>query len=178
MEKTESNVKKLCSFYVSDWHLVTMLLPYIHKSLSEEAKVATILEKNIQENIHILLQRLKLKNEEKILQIDWNRTNEKRYTTIAKKIEEAIGEEVIIVINGAKQFVNRANENVEKYIEKNAQKLKENHTHITIVDCYEIIEFNGSINEILDKHDKILNTSGEKEIEEVFGEYQRKQKIS
>ena len=46
------------------------------------------------------------------------------------------------------------------------------------MDCYEIIEFNGSINEILDKHDKILNTSGEKEIEEVFGEYQRKQKIS
>ena len=67
MEKTENSVKKLCNFYVSDWHLVTMLLPYIHKSLVDEAKVATILEKNTEENIHILLQRLKLKNEEEIL---------------------------------------------------------------------------------------------------------------
>ena len=50
-------------------------------------------------------------------------------------------------------------------------------TEITIVNCYEIIEFNGSINEILDSHDKILNTSGEKEIEEVFDEYKRTEKI-
>ena len=29
MEVQENNFTKLCSFYVSDWHLVTMLLPYI-----------------------------------------------------------------------------------------------------------------------------------------------------
>ena len=40
------------------------------------------------------------------------------------------------------------------------------------------MEFNGSIVEILDEHDKILNTSGEKEITEVFTDYNRKEKIS
>ena len=42
-----------------------------------------------------------------------------------------------------------------------------------IINCYEIIEFNGSITEILDKHDKILNTSGEKEIKEIFTDYEK-----
>ena len=32
----ESNFIKLCSFYVSDWHLVTMLLPYINKKIKFE----------------------------------------------------------------------------------------------------------------------------------------------
>ena len=30
-----NNVKKLCSFYVSDWHLVAMLLPYINQKINE-----------------------------------------------------------------------------------------------------------------------------------------------
>ena len=177
MEKTENSVKKLCNFYVSDWHLVTMLLPYIHKSLVDEAKVATILEKNTEENIHILLQRLKLKNEEEILKIDWNRTNEKRYATIARKLDEILGKKELIIVNGSKEFISNANENIKRYIEKNEEKLEKVGTEITIVNCYEIIEFNGSINEILDSHDKILNTSGEKEIEEVFDEYKRTEKI-
>ena len=45
---------------------------------------------------------------------------------------------------------------------------------IKIINCYEIVEFNGSIEDILDKHDKILNTSGEKEINEIFIDYKRK----
>ena len=32
-------IKKICSFYVSDWHLVTMLLPYINRQIDEKAKI-------------------------------------------------------------------------------------------------------------------------------------------
>ena len=62
-------------------------------------------------------------------------------------------------------------ENIEQY-----QKQIENmHKTIKIVNCYEVLEFNGSIEEILNAHDKILNTSGEKEITEVFEGFERKE---
>ena len=32
MKKENKKMEKLCSFYVSDWHLATMILPFIiHK---------------------------------------------------------------------------------------------------------------------------------------------------
>ena len=44
---------------------------------------------------------------------------------------------------------------------------------------YEITKYEGNVSKILDEHDKILNTSGEKEIEEIFPEYkvQEKKKV-
>ena len=45
---------------------------------------------------------------------------------------------------------------------------------ITIINCYEVMQFNNNVKEILDKHDKILNTSGEMEIEKVFEGYVKK----
>ena len=51
MDVQDNNLTKLCSFYVSDWHLVTMLLPYINKKINEQAQIATILENNVEENV-------------------------------------------------------------------------------------------------------------------------------
>ena len=34
MDVQDNNLTKLCSFYVSDWHLVTMLLPYINQKIN------------------------------------------------------------------------------------------------------------------------------------------------
>ena len=59
MEILNNNIEKLCSFYVSDWHLVTMLLPYINKEINENANIITILENNIEENIKTLIKKLK-----------------------------------------------------------------------------------------------------------------------
>ena len=36
MELVKPTIEKICSFYVSDWHLVTMLLPYINKEINEK----------------------------------------------------------------------------------------------------------------------------------------------
>ena len=144
-----------------------MLLPYINKKINEQAKIATILEKDIRENVVTLVEKLNLKNKEKILKLKWNKTKE------IEKIEKLEKEqELIIFINGSKEFIEKANKKLAKYIAKPLINNK-----IKIINCYEVMEFNSSIIEILNKHDKILNTSGEKEIEEVFADYERKEQI-
>ena len=164
MEVQKNNLTKLCSFYVSDWHLVTMLLPYINQKINEQAKIATILEKNIKENVVTLVKKLNLKNKEKILNLNWKKQDE-----IRCKIKELEREqELIIFINGSKEFIEKNNRKLSRYFETHLIRNK-----IKIINCYEVIEFNGSITEILDKHDKILNTSGEKEIKEIFIDYER-----
>ena len=63
------------------------------------------------------------------------------------------------------------NQNIEKWFEKsNIQSIK-------IINLFEVTEFNNHIMEILDAHDKVLNTSGEKQIEEVFEGYRKGEKI-
>lgn len=172
MNNQKNKISKLCSFYVSDWHLITMLLPYINKKINEEVEIATVLEKDIQNNVKTLVEKLNLKNERKILEINWKNKS--------KSIEDIIGDiiakEVLIIVNGSKEFIDNSNEEILNYLELNKEKFEK--TSIKIVDCYEIVEFNGSIVEILDNHDKILNTSGEKEINEVFEDYNKKEKIS
>ena len=165
MEVQKNNLTKLCSFYVSDWHLVTMLLPYINQKINEQAKIATILEKDIEENVVTLVEKLNLKNKEKILSLNWDKQEE-----LTSKISELQkNQELIVFVNGSKEFIENYNKKLIKYFEKNLIR-----NEIKIINCYEVIEFNGSITEILDGHDKILNTSGEKEIKEIFVDYERK----
>lgn len=164
MKVQKSNLTKLCSFYVSDWHLVTMLLPYINRKINEQAKIATILEKDIQENIKVLLEKLNLKNKEKIEQINW--TNEQR-KNIFSNIENS--KEIIIIVNGGKDFIKNKNEKIEKYLETHEINKK-----VKIINCFEVIEYNGSISDVLEEHDMVLNTSGEREISELFGDYENK----
>lgn len=167
MEVQKNNLTKLCSFYVSDWHLVTMLLPYINQKINEQAKIATILEKDIEENVVTLVEKLSLKNKEKILSLNWDKQEE-----LTSKISELQkNQELIVFVNGSKEFIEKYNKKLIKYFEKNLIR-----NEIKIINCYEVIEFNGSITEILDGHDKILNTSGEKEIKEVFIDYERTNK--
>lgn len=164
MEVQKNNLTKLCSFYVSDWHLVTMLLPYINQKINEQAKIATILEKNIKQNVETLVEKLNLKNKEKILNLNWSTQDE-----IKIKINELEkNQELVIFINGSKEFIEKYNRKLTRYFETHLIK-----NEIKIINCYEVIEYNGSITEILDEHDKILNTSGEKEIKEVFIDYEK-----
>ena len=164
MEVQKNNLTKLCSFYVSDWHLVTMLLPYINQKINEQAKIATILEKNIKQNVETLVEKLNLKNKEKILNLNWSIQDE-----IKEKINELEKkQELVIFINGSKEFIEKYNRKLTRYFETHLIK-----NEIKIINCYEVIEFNGSITQILDEHDKILNTSGEKEIKEVFTDYEK-----
>ena len=171
MEILKNNIERLCSFYVSDWHLVTMLLPYINKQIDEKANVVTLLENDIEENMKTLVKKLNLKNESKILKINWNKTNGIKYSELKNKMKELKKEDIlnVIFINGSKSYIDLTNKNIEKFLQDNAKKYKE--VNIKIIDCFEVSEFNVNMQEILHTHDKILNTSGEREICEVFEGY-------
>ena len=72
-------------------------------------------------------------------------------------------------VSGSKDYIDRVNQNVDKWVHAHVDKLQQN--KLKIINCYEVTEFNSSIHEILDAHDKILNTAGEKYIYEVFDGY-------
>ena len=90
MEKLENSPERICGFYVSDWHLVTMILPYINKELNEKANIVTILEKDIEKNIKTLISKLNLKNEKKVLKLNWKAVLVLVLSIWQKKIQELI----------------------------------------------------------------------------------------
>ena len=171
MEILKNNIEKICSFYVSDWHLVTMLLPYINKQINEKANIITVLEKDIQENIITLLNKLNLKNTEEILKINWKKTNGLKYFELKKQMEKVDEKSKlnIVFINGNKSYIDITNKNIEKIFKEENKKYKE--VNIKIINCFEVGDFNTNISDILSEHSKILNTSGEREICEVFEGY-------
>ena len=174
MELVKQTVEKICSFYVSDWHLVTMLLPYINKEINEKANIITILEKDIDKNVETLINKLNLKNREKILSLNWKKTNGIKYSEVKKNINKEILEDKlnIIFINGKKSYMDMVNKNIDKLLSENSKKYKE--INIKIINCFEVGDFNMNILNILSEHSKILNTSGEKAINEVFDGYEEK----
>ena len=173
MKKGNKKIEKLCSFYVSNWHLVTMLLPYINHQIDENVKIITILENDIEEYIQTLVKKLNLKNKNEILNIKWTSVKSKKYSDIAKKLKDEMKVEKrnMIFINGCSNYIEKNNANIEKWIEKSQIQ------SVKVIALLEVPEFNNHIMEILDAHDKVLNTSGEKEIEEVFEGYVRGEKI-
>lgn len=177
MELLQPTIEKICSFYVSDWHLVTMLLPYVNKEINEKANIITVLEKDIEENIVTLIDRLNLKNKEKILNINWKKSNGIKYSEIKNKIKQEASEDKlnIIFITGSKSYMDITNKNIEKFLKENSKKYKQ--INIKIVNCFEVGDFNTNIIDILSEHTKILNTSGEKAINDVFDGYEEKTKL-
>lgn len=174
MEKVNRKTTKLCSFYVSDWHLVTMLLPYLNEEINKENKIVTLLETNIKEKVETLVKKLNLKNSEQILDINWNIVKTKKYLELKNILSnESRGKKSItIIVNGTKKFIDSISRNIERWTKQN-----KNVENIKIINCYEITEFNYNITEILDEHDKILNTSGEREKQDVFEGYEKGTKI-
>lgn len=165
-------LKRLCGFCINEWHLTTMILPYLNNKINEKYKIITFLEKNIEDNIKTLTEKLNLKNEEKIKNINWKNTSIKRYKTISNNLEVTNeNSNNIIFIYGNKEYIDLANTKINKWV--NSNKNIEN--KIEIVNCYDITDFNYNINEILSANDKIINTSGEREIEEVFENYKKEE---
>lgn len=168
--KEKCVIKKSCSFYISDMHFATMIVPFMKKQTENEIKVTTFLENNYTNNIELVLARTKIQENQKkkILEINWKENNENKYLNVEKLLKSRIikNKENIIIINGSKEYIEMANEFIKKFVEKNAKKYYD--TTIFIMDFYEVGTFNDSIAEILDNHEIIFNTSGEHKIEEVF----------
>ena len=159
---------KICGFYVSNIHLITMILPFIKEKIQEEVKIETLFQENL--NINQVLNNLIIneKNKQNILKIKWKKTVLEKYNKIENNLNEILNNEKnIILVGGNINYINEANNILNKFIEKN--KLK----NITIINCYNISEFDDNIKEILDKHEFIINTSGIHKIEEVFENYKK-----
>lgn len=166
MKSLKECSEKLCSFYVSNAHLVTMLIPYLSRKIKEGNNFIIFTQNNLENEVEMLLSKINIKEEEKqkIRNINWKKSLYQE-NVIKEKLENNI-ENLYIIINGDNEYVEKINEKVERINEKNQK-------NVTIIDCYQVLQVNQEINKILNNHDKILNTSGEKEISEVFQGYQK-----
>ncbi len=174
-----NNIKRVCGFYVSSIHLITMILPYVKNQINMNAKFETILEYNFKENIDNVLSNLIINEEErqKILDINWNNDKIQKYSNIENRLNKLLNKNVNIniLISGSKKYIEEANKLIEKYLNKNINKISD--IEITIINCYEVSEFDDNIREILDNHELIINTSGIHKIENIFEDY-KKRKIN
>lgn len=170
-----NNVKKVCGFYVSSIHLVTMILPYINKQTNQNVKIETVLEYNLKENVSRVLSKLVINNEEKqkILKINWGNTKIEKYSNMEKRLNKILenNEKINLLVSGSRKYIELINNILNKFLEKNKNKL--NKKDIKIINCYEVTEFDDNIREILDTHDLIINTSGIHKIEDIFEDYKK-----
>jgi len=151
-------IEKICNFYVSDWHMAVMILPYISQEINSGKKVATIFENTIKENIEILLEKLNLKNEQEIKHINWDSKPQLTIEEI-KEIVQGEKQEIVIIINGSEMYMKDCGRKIEQYC--NTQNIQKK---IKIVNCFEMTSIDGNISQVLENHSKILNTKGEEEI--------------
>ena len=174
MEKSNS-IKKVCGFYVSSVHLVTMLLPYLNKQIEEQIEVIPFLEFDLRKNVETILSKIVLneKNKEQILDINWENTKVQKFTNIESTIKEKLKneKEAIILVSGSKKYIKIVNEMIERYF----NKYRNNKKYITVINCFEVEEFDDDIRDILYEHEYIINTSGINKIEDVFEIYKEKQ---
>ncbi len=127
--------EKTCCFYVSEFHLEMILVPYINKKIEENITILT--EKRLRETVEILISRMNLKqeNKEKILNLGWNG-------------EEEVKENSNVIIIGSTEFIKEKNKEIE------------NKNVISVLDCYNFEEEKNNIDEILKDYNNTLNTLG------------------
>ncbi len=133
----EHEIKKYCCFYVSEYHLEMILLPYIKNHL-DKYKILVYTEEDLSKSVKTLLERTNLSIDEKnkISNINWTGRN----------IENITNENTIVIINGNSDYIEKINKNFE------------GKTNISTIDCYKIEDANIRINDIKKSHDGILNT--------------------
>lgn len=144
---------KICGFNVNEFHLVTMIMPYIYEKINEGKTISTFFEKDVQEiyNKVLNINEKFWKNKEKLDEIDWRKTE-------INNISEKFNKEVdVVIVAGKKEFIEKINRLVINF-----------HTKFTLVNCFEIDDFNKNLENIVKKYDKILCTKGVREIKELY----------
>lgn len=150
------NKKKLCCFYVNDIHLITMLLPYINERINEGTQVITMMETDMSKSAKKVIEEIQGKKSRSLLEIDWKSKS-------LSCIYECDIKDKLILISGNEDFMKEAN--------KIVVNRKEN---CIILNCFEMMQGSEKLQEILDAHEKVINISGEKNPQEVFEGYVKK----
>lgn len=144
----ERKAEKICSLYVNDMHLVVMLMPYIEKNLEKNEEIVTVFEKGLESELNTLLERTNFTEDKKnnIRKISWNSKAIDKLDSIKNECDGKI-----FIINGKDDYKKKANKILEG-------------ENVKIINCFELNDFEKNSNYILQRHDKILNTMGEKKI--------------
>ena len=61
----DKEIEKICSFYISEYHLEMILLPFINDKIENNKKVIIETEYNLEESLKKVLERTNLKQENK-----------------------------------------------------------------------------------------------------------------
>ena len=138
----ELKIKKYCCFYVSDFHLEMILLPYIKNNISK-SKIIIFTQDNLKDSVKLLLERTNFNNEDKnkILNLNWS-------DNIKEEITKEKVQKSTVIINGDINYIEQMNKNI-----KNLEL-----DNIKIIDCYNISKNNLELAKIQEKYDEILNT--------------------
>lgn len=134
------DIEKMCSFYVSDFHLEMILVPYLNQKIDNKEEIKILTEKNLQDSVNVLLSRINMSEDkkQKILNLGWNKDE----NTLTKKSN--------FIIIGS-----------EKYIQEKNNEIKQmNLPNLTIVDCYDFEEIKDNLNYIKSNYKNNLNTLG------------------
>lgn len=134
-------IKRMCNFYVSDFHLCMMLLPYINKKIEEKEPIIIVSEKNLLDSIKELVSKVNFKEKIKnqILNLEWN----------CSEIEEIKNQSSVVLIGNEKFIENKIKEIESKDI-----------SEVETIDCYDFEEVKNKMQEIIKKHEKKMNTLG------------------
>ena len=142
---------KVCCFYASKEHLMSILLPYINEKLEENQNIVTILEEDIGKETKALRRIFNFKKE------NWNKIEE-----VFKRKENLVNanfKDSIVIIIGNNSFLE--------------QKNKINEAKI-VINCFELMQGLDKIERILEESNKILTTKGLREISEMFTQIPKK----
>lgn len=137
MIANKENTQTKCCFYVSDFHLEMIILPYINKKIEENKNIVIITENKLEETIKILISKMNIKNKNKILNLDWNN----------KDADLKSNQNNIIIINGTKNFIENKNKQLN-YLSEDENEF---------INCYMFNEIKNEIVEITAKHTEVLN---------------------
>ena len=156
MKKMQETKERICAFYASDYHFEMMSLPYINKKIENKEDIIILTENNLEETIQTFLSKTNLKEEKKkqILALNWKNVNQEKFETMKEKIKQE--KEITIFVKGQENYIQEINKNIEQL------NLKKN--KVKIIDCYALDEIGENMDEVMEGYDKILRTTGEKEI--------------
>ena len=90
--------------------------------------------------------------------------NTDAYTKWVNKLKDGISNNDEIIVNGNIEYIEQINQQIEKILENNSEEFK--NKELSIINCYDITKYESKVKEIIEKHDKILNTAGEKDKQE------------
>lgn len=154
MNKIGKTKEKICAFCTGDYHFEMISLPYINKKMANDNEIIILTENDLENTVKSVLEKTNINKEKKkeILKLNWKKDDKTKLEKIKNKIEK----DMIIFIKGKEKYIKNINENIEKYLPEGKP--------VKIIDCYNIEEIGENASKVVEKYNKILQTTGEKEI--------------